>query len=234
MSTVSVTIQTLLQGFYSLLWIAILLDVGSPALDLRNVPEWSGAQLAIVIMLFVTMSFVVGIMVHTFSRNVFRRHKDMWTRDVLSSPAVLHQFRGLGSETYLRRAGAPTLEDVQKAEGWNSVRAAGEVMHVLDYALLVRAPHVYRSIQVYRDQYRLARGFVVPSVVLAALLPIWDPVFLLENVPHVGPLNVVGIQLFLLGNLFACVAFLAFRERAFRYAAARIRAFVTLVAGSTE
>ncbi len=234
MSTVSVTIQTLLQGFYSLLWIAVLLDVGSPALDLRNVPEWTGAQLAIVIMLFVTMSFVVGIMVHTFSRNMFRRHKDRWTRDVLSSPAVLNQFRDLAFETYLRRAGAPTLEDMQKAEGWNSVRVAGEFMHVLEYAVLVRAPHVYRSIQVYRDQYRLARGFVVPSVVLAVLLPIWDPVFLLENVPHVGPLNIVGIQLFLLGNLFACVAFLAFRERAFRYAAARIRALVTLVAGSTE
>ncbi len=234
MSTVSVTIQTLLQGFYSLLWIAILLDVGSSALDLRNLPEWTGAQLAIVIMLFVTMSFVVGIMVHTFARHVFRRHKDRWTRDVLSSPAVLNQFRDLALEKYLRRAGAPTLEDVQKAEGWNSIRAAGEVMHVLEFAVLARAPHVYRSIQVYRDQYRLARGFVVPSVVLAALLPIWDPVFLLENVPHVGPLNVVGIQLFLLGNVFACVAFLAFRERAFRYAAARIRAFVILTAGSTE
>ncbi len=38
----------------------------------------------------------------------------------------------------------------------------------------------------------------------------------------------------LLCNLLACIAFLAFRERAFRYAAARVRAFVILAAGSTE
>jgi hypothetical protein len=36
----------------------------------------------------------------------------------------------------------------------------------------------------------------------------------------------------LLAILVACVTFLAFRERAFRYAAARVLSFVTLEGGS--
>ena len=68
---------------------------------------------------------------------------------------------------------------------------------------------------------------IIPSVVLGVLLPIWDPVFKLEGAPHVGPLPLVGVQLFLLGVLFASVAYMAFRERSFRYTAAQIRSFIT-------
>ena len=42
-----------------------------------------------------------------------------------------------------------------------------------------------------------------------------------------GPFSVIGMQLLLLGFLIASVTFLAFRERVFRYAAARVMSFVT-------
>ncbi len=40
----SLGVLTALQGLYALLFIAILLDVASPTLDLRSLPEWTGSQ----------------------------------------------------------------------------------------------------------------------------------------------------------------------------------------------
>ena len=108
-------------------------------------------------------------------------------------------------------------------------------MHAIDYRVMVRSPEVYRTIQVYRDQYRLARGFVVPSLVLGLLLPLWEPIRTLEGIRSFGPIPLIGVQLLLLGVLFAAISFLAFRERAFRHTAARVMSYFTLVAeGKSE
>jgi hypothetical protein len=37
-------VTTVVQGLYSLLWIVILMDVLSPTLDLRRIPDWSATQ----------------------------------------------------------------------------------------------------------------------------------------------------------------------------------------------
>jgi hypothetical protein len=183
----SLGVLTLLQGLYSLLWIAILLDWGSPTLDLRLLPDMTTAHVIGVTVVMITIAFPVGVMMHTLSRNLFRKQKDEWALDVLLSPAVIRRFQN------------------------------------------IRLPQglLYRTIQVYRDQYQLARGFILSSVVLAICLPFWGPIITLEA-GYIGPFPLIGFQLFMLSVLFACVSFLAFRERSYRYIAAQIMAFMTL------
>ncbi len=64
--------------------------------------------------------------------------------------------------------------------------------------------------------------------VLALILPLWGPVAALGGAGAVGPFPIIRTQMFLLGLLAAAVSYLAFRERAYRYAAANTLAFVTL------
>lgn len=222
----SLGVLTLLQGLYSLCWLVILLDIGSPAFDLTNLPEWNAGELVLVVMALVTLSAVIGVIMHTVSRNLFRRQKDLWAFKVLTSPSVRRRFKATG--TVDPGFGGATLADVLDEENSERVRHAGEFIHAIDYLVMVRSPEVYRTIQVYRDQYRLARGFVIPSVVLAFLLPLWEPIRTLEGAGMLGPVPLISVQILLLGVLFAAISFLAFRERAFRHAAARVMSCLTL------
>lgn len=221
----SLGVLTLLQGLYSLCWFVILLDIGSPAFDLREIPDWSAGQLLLVLVGIATLAAVVGVIMHTVSRNLFRRQKDLWAFKVLASPTVTKRFKLTGTTD--PGLGGATLADVLDNENPHRVRNAGEFMHAIDYLVMVRSPAVYQTIQVYRDQYRLARGFILPSLVLGILLPVWEPIRALEGGAKLGPLPLIGVQLFLLGMLFAAISFLAFRERAFRHAAARVMSFLT-------
>ena len=224
----SLGVLTVLQGLYSLCWFVILLDIGSPAFDLANLPDWNAGQLTLVIVAIMTMAAVVGVIMHTVSRNVFRRSKDLWAFKVLTSATVRRRLKATGSVD--PGLGGATLSDVLDAENPDRVRHAGEFMHAIDYRVMVRSPEVYQTIQVYRDQYRLARGFIVPSLVLGLLLPLWEPIRTLEGVRNFGPVPLIGVQILLLGVLFAAISFLAFRERAFRHAAARVMSYLTLAA----
>lgn len=224
----SLGVLTLLQGFYSLFWFVILLDIGSPVFDLTDLPDMNAGQLILVIVALGTMAAVVGVIMHTVSRNLLRRQKDFWAFKVLTSPSVRKRFMQTGNTD--PGIGGVTLDDVLNAENANRVRDAGEFMHAIDYAVMVRSPEVYRTIQVYRDQYRLARGFVLPSLVLGLLLPIWEPIRTLDGARMLGVVPLIGAQLLLLGVLFAAISFLAFRERAFRHAAARVMSYLTLAA----
>jgi hypothetical protein len=223
----SLGVLTLLQGFYSLFWFVILLDIGSPALDLADLPELNAGQLILVIFAIGTMSAVVGVIMHTVSRNLLRRQKDFWAFKVLTSPTVRKRLKHTGVAD--PGMGAATLDHVLDEENLNRVRHAGEFMHAIDYLVMARSTAVYRTIQVYRDQYRLARGFILPSLMLGILLPFWEPIRTLEGGNSLGPVPIIALQLLLLGVLFAAISFLAFRERAFRHAAARVMSFLTLV-----
>ncbi len=223
----SLGVLTLLQGLYSLVWVAILLDIGSPAFNLHELPEMSGMQLVLVALIVLTLSAVVGVIMHTVSRNLFRRQKDLWAFLVLTSPTVGKRFRTTGGDEF--GMGGATLADVLDESNPNRVRDAGELMHVIDYQVMVRSPQVYQRIQVYRDQYRLGRGFIVPSLLLGTLLPLWEPIQTLQGVEKLGPFPLIGVQLFLLGVLVAAISFLAFRERSFRHSAARVMSYLTLV-----
>lgn len=223
----SLGVLTLLQGLYSLVWVAILLDIGSPAFNLADLPELNGMQLIFVALVVLTLATVVGVIMHTVSRNLFRRQKDLWAFIVLTSPTVRKRFKAAGSLDL--GMGGATLTDVLDESNPDRVRHAGELMHVIDYLIMVRSPQIYQTIQVYRDQYRLGRGFIVPSLIIGTLLPLWEPIQQLQGVDRLGPFPLIGVQLFLLGILFAAISFLAFRERAFRHTAARAMSYLTLV-----
>jgi hypothetical protein len=214
-------VTTLLQGLYSMVWIVILMDVLSPTFDLREASEWSLGQAVLLVGGLLTTTFAVGVAMHTLSRNLFRKKRDLWDLQVVTSAGVRQR---LGDREPCRPNGGPSLEEVHAAEGPDRMRKAGEFMHALDYVLQIRAPQLYRSIQVYRDQYRLARAFIVPSVILAVVVPFWEPL----PTGHVGEFPLISIQIFFLGVFFAGVCMYAFRERSYRYALARLRGFWTM------
>ncbi len=101
-------------------------------------------------------------------------------------------------------------------------------MQGLEYQIMARAPHVFETIQVYREQYRMARGFILPLAVLAFILPFWAPVAALDGAGSIGPFPIIRSQVFMVSILAAAVSFQAFRERAYRYAAAKALAWVTI------
>lgn len=221
----SLGVTTLVHGFYAMVWVALVLDVGSPTFNL-SMPQWGPTEAAVWIALLFTASAALGVVVHTISRGVFHRFKEQWAMDVLVSPAVQHRFAAFGDvETF---PGGPTYGEVLKAEGPDRIRKAGSFLQAVEYQLLLRAPGVWRAVQSCRDQYRLARGFVLTTAAFAPILPLWAPVEALDQAGTIGPLPIVRTQLFLLSVLGAGICYVAFRERTFRYSAAMLLAYATV------
>lgn len=221
----SLGVTTLVHGFYAMVWVAIVLDVGSPSFNL-SMPEWTASEAVVWIAVLFTGAAALGVVVHTVSRSVFHGNKEAWALEVLVSPTVQQRFTAFGAvETF---PGGPSYAEALKAEGPDRMRKAGSFLHALEFQLLARSPAVWRGIQSYRDQYRLARGFILPSAAFAPILPLWEPVRALDAVGAIGPLPIVRTQLFLLGILASAVCYVAFRERTFRYSAAKLLAFATL------
>ena len=100
-------------------------------------------------------------------------------------------------------------------------------MHGVEYQIMLRAPHVYETIQVYREQYRMARGLILPFVVLAFILPFCAPIAAFDS-GAIGPFPIIRSQVFMVSILASAVSFQSFRERAYRYAAAKALAWVTI------
>jgi hypothetical protein len=221
----SLGVTTLVHGFYAMVWVALVLDVGSPSFNL-SMPEWTASEAVVWIAVLFTAAAALGVVVHTVSRSVFHGHKEAWALEVLVSPTVQQRFTAFGTvETF---PGGPTYTEALKAEGPDRMRKAGSFLHALEFQLLARSPAVWEGIQSYRDQYRLARGFILTSAAFAPILPLWGPVRALDVVGTIGPLPIVRTQLFLLGVLASAVCYVAFRERTFRYSAAKLLAFATV------
>jgi hypothetical protein len=218
-------VTTLVHGFYAMVWVALLLDVGSPSFNL-SMPQWGATEAVIYVALLFTAAAALGVVVHTVSRGVFHRVKERWAMEVLVSPTVQQRFAAFGDvETF---PGGPSYAEVLKAEGPKRILAAGSFVMALEYQLLSRAPGVWQGIQACRDQYRLARGFILTSAAFAPILPLWEPVRALDGMGAIGPLPIVRTQLFLLSVLASAVCFVAFRERTFRYSAATLLAYATI------
>jgi hypothetical protein len=214
-------VVTLLQGLYSMVWIVVLMDVLSPTFDLRDVSKWSAAETTLFFGALLITTFAVGVAMHTVSRNVFRKLRDAWDVQVVTSPGIRSRMAEYG---LCRPSGGPSLDEVHAAEGEERVRKAGEFMHALDYVLQIRAPHVYESVRVYRDQYRLARAFILPSLILALVIPFWEPL----PAGHVGSFPLISIQIFFMGIFFTGACMYAFRDRSYRYTLSRLRVFWTV------
>jgi hypothetical protein len=221
----SLGVTTLVHGFFAMVWVALVLDVGSPSFNL-SMPQWGATEAVVYVALLFTASAALGVVMHTISRGVFHRFKERWAMEVLVSSTVQKRFTAFGDvETF---PGGPSYAEVLKAEGPDRVRKAGGFLQALEYQLLSRAPEVWRGIQPGRDQYRLARGFILTSAAFAPVLPLWAPVVALDSLGAIGPLPIVRTQLFLLSVLASAVCYIAFRERTFRYAAATLLAYATV------
>ena len=221
----SLGVTTLVQGFYALIWVTLVMDVFSPTFNLR-VPAWGPMEAVVAVAVLLTAAAALGVVVHTISRRVFHRRKQVWALEVLASSTVQQRFSALGTvETF---PGGPTYAEAIKAEGAQRIPKAGGFLHAIEYQLLARVPHVWREIQGYRDQYRLARGFILTSAAFAPVLPLWDPVRALDGAGAIGPFPIIRSQLFMLSILASAVCYVAFRERAYRYSAAKLLAYATL------
>ncbi len=221
----SLGVTALVHGFYLLAWVAIVLDVGSPTFNL-HMPAWGPAQAVVWIALLFTAAAALGVVIHTVSRSVFHARKQFWAFEVLASSTVQQRFATMGAmETF---PGGPSYAEALKAEPKDRIPKAGGFLHAVEYQLLARAPHVWREVQAYRDQYRLARGFILTSVGFAFVLPLWEPIRELDGAGSVGPFPIIRTQLFLLSILAAAVCYVAFRERTYRYSAAQLLAYATI------
>lgn len=216
----------LVQGLFSSIVLLVVADVASPTFNVTGLPDWTGSQTMIVIGAVVTISLALGVAMHTISRGVFHKQKQEWTLTVLSSAAVRNRLAAL--RTVQPSPGGPTYEELSE-DSPNRVMKAAAFMHGIEYQVMIRSPTVFENIQVYREQYRLARAFILPCAVLAFILPLWAPVAALDGVGGaIGPLPIIRTQTFLISLLASAVSYTAFRERAFRYSAAKALAWVTL------
>ncbi len=221
-------VTTLVHGLFTSMVLVVLADVASPTFNIQEIPAWTGGQAMFVFMTVVTVSIALGIVMHTISRGLFHKQKQQWTLDVLASGAVEHRMAGLGR--VYPSPGGPTYADLwdEEQETHNRAWRAAMFMHGVEYQVMVRAPRVYETIQAYREQYRMARGFIIPLAILAFSLPFWAPVVALDGAGSIGPFPIIRSQVFMVSLLASAVIFQAFRERAYRYAVAQVLAWVTI------
>ncbi len=182
----------------------------------------------VVFVTVLTASFALGIVMHTISRGLLHKQKQQWTLEVLASGAVESRMSSIGS--VYPTPGGPNYAELWEGEDDKHKRAwkASMFMHGIEFQIMARAPHVFEIIQVYREQYRMARGFILPLAVLAFILPFWAPVAALDGAGSIGPFPIIRSQVFMVSLLASAVSFQAFRERAYRYAAAKTLAWVTI------
>ncbi len=221
-------ITTLLHGLSTAMVLLVLADVASPTFNVEEIPAWTGGQSVVVFLTVLTASFALGIVMHTISRGLLHKQRQRWTLEVLASGAMENRLAGL-SKVYPSPGGPSYAELWEEDKGTdNRPWRAAMFMQGLEYQVLVRAPHVYQTIQVYREQYRMARGFIIPLAVLAFILPFWEPIAALDGAGSIGPFPIIRSQAFMVSLLASAVSFQAFRERAYRYAAAKTLAWVTI------
>ena len=220
------TVTTLVHGLFTAMVLLVLVDVASPTFNVDGMPVWSGTQAVFVIVTVLTVSFALGLVMNTVSRGVFHKQKRLWTLELLSSAAVRNRLAALG--TVQTSPGGPTYSELADEDAPNRVIKAAAFMQGVEYQVMVRAPHVYQTIQMYRDQYRMARAFILPLALLAFIIPFWAPVAALDGAGSIGPFPIIRSQAFMLSLLGSAVSFVAFRERAYRYAAATALAWITL------
>ncbi|MDA0311535.1 MAG: hypothetical protein O2992_05400 [Gemmatimonadetes bacterium] len=217
---------TFIQGLYTVMWMIVLGDVASPTFNIEGFADASWLQAVVWAVVIITASVALGVVMHTLSRSVFHMRKLQWGFDILSSDTVSARLSEL--EAAKSFPGGLNYADVLNYETPDRVVKAGAILHQMGFQVMAQAPDVYDRFEVCRDQYRLARAFILPSIALAFTLPLWAPVAALDGAGAIGPFPIIRGQLFLLGILAASVSYMAFRERSYRYYAAKILAFVTI------
>ena len=122
----SLGVTTLVHGFYSMVWVALVLDVGSPSFNL-SMPEWTATEAAVWIALLLTGAAALGVVVQTISRSVFHGYKEAWALEVLVSPTVQQRFAAFGSNAGMdTKASMSPLatSSATSAPDWSPMRRA--------------------------------------------------------------------------------------------------------------
>ena len=71
-------ITTLVHGLFTSMVLLVLADVVSPTFNFERIPAWTGIQGVFTLMTFLTVSFALGIVMHTISRGLFHKQKQLW------------------------------------------------------------------------------------------------------------------------------------------------------------
>ena len=221
-------VTTLVPGLFTSMVLLVLADVASPTFNVEEIPAWTGSQAVFAFVTVLTVSFALGIVMHTISRGLLHKQKQHRTLEVLASGAMENRMSSISS--LCPTPGGPNYAALWEGKEDAHTRAwkASMFMQGIEFQIMARAPHVFETIQVYREQYRMARGFIIPLAVLAFGLLFWAPVVALDGAGSIGPFPIIRSQAFMVSLLASTVSFLAFRERAYRYAAAKALAWVTL------
>ena len=221
-------VTTLIPGLFTSMVLLVLADVASPTFNVEEIPVWIGSRAVFAVVAVLTVSFALGIVMHTISRGLLYKQTQQWTLDVLTSGAVESGLAGLSRVQ--PSPGGPTYAELwgEEEDMPNRMAKAAAFMQGLEYQVMVRAPEVFETIQGYREQYRMARGIILPLAVLAFILPFWAPVVALDGAGSIGPFPIIRTQVFLVSLLASAVSFVSFRERADRYSAAKALAWGTI------
>ena len=141
MRTIYLSLTNLVHGLFTSMVLLVLADVWSPTFNVEGIPAWTGSQAMFVFLAALTVSFALGVVMHTISRGLFHKQKGRWTVEILGSRAVRNRLAALGRVHPLR--GGPTFADLWEEEDPDDrAVVAAAFMHGVEYQLMVRAPPV--------------------------------------------------------------------------------------------
>ena len=103
-------VSTLVHGLFTSMVLLVLADVGSPTFNVEGIPAWTGSQAAFVFVTVLTVSFALGVVMHTISRGLLHMQKGRWTLEILASRAMRNRVAALGGVDPSR--GGPTYAEV--------------------------------------------------------------------------------------------------------------------------
>lgn len=112
------TVTTLIPGLFTSMALLVLADVASPTFNVEEIPAWTGSQAVFVLIALFTVSFALGIVMHTISRGLFHKQKQRWALEVLASGAVENRLASL-SKVYPSPGGGPAMPSCgRKMAAW--------------------------------------------------------------------------------------------------------------------
>ena len=88
---------TLVHGLFTSMVLLVTADVWSPTFDFKGIPAGNGSQGVFVFATVLTVSFALGVVMHTIPRGLFHKLKGRWALEILVSEAVRNRLAAIGS-----------------------------------------------------------------------------------------------------------------------------------------
>jgi hypothetical protein len=68
-------VTTLIPGLFTSMVLVVAADVASPTFNIEQIPGWTGSQAMFAFVIVLTVSFALGIVMHTISRGLLHKQK---------------------------------------------------------------------------------------------------------------------------------------------------------------